>query len=286
MRKWLAWLIAAYILHTRPHPGRGFLGKIGWWLHPHPFVVETPDGLKRVILLNDVPTTVDSANDRVEIHRDPYVFCAHLREGMTVMDVGANVGIYALRMSRAIGQGGKVYAFEPVPSIFALLRENIALNNATNIIPVPMALADRKGTARMSVAGRGSSLFRHLSSQFVEVPLTTLDAFCEEEEIERVDAIKIDVEGAELTVIRGADEVLRRDRPLLMVEIQRATLEAAGTSPEELFATIVGYGYAPFVIRHGKAVPVNGLVEPWRYYWRYYWGDRLDNYLFLPREQV
>jgi hypothetical protein len=63
-----------------------------------------------------------------------------------------------------------------------------------------------------------------------------------------------------------------------MVEIQAATLQAAGTTPEELFETIVSYGYNAFVIRHGKAIPTDKLVEPWRY-----GGGRFDNYLFIPR---
>jgi hypothetical protein len=106
-----------------------------------------------------------------------------------------------------------------------------------------------------------------------------LDDFVEREKIERVDAIKIDVEGAELRVIRGADKTIRRDKPILMVEIQAATLQAAGTTPEELFETIVSYGYNAFVIRHGKAIPTDKVVEPWRYSH----DTRYDNYLFIPR---
>jgi FkbM family methyltransferase len=182
---------------------------------------------------------------------------------MTVMDVGANWGLYSLLISRAVGPSGKVYAFEPVPEIFARLKEHIALNNATNVIPVPIALSDEKGTAKMSVKGGGSSLFRRVSDEFVEVQVERLDDFVEREKIERVDAIKIDVEGAELKVIRGADK----------------TLQAAGTTPEELFETIVSYGYNAFVIRHGKAIPTDKLVKPWRYPH----DNRYDNYLFIPR---
>ncbi len=283
MRKLLVRLIAAYIYHTPPHPGRGILGKIAWRLDPHPFVAETPDGIKVKVRLNDVNSITAWARGSKgtcwEEHHDRHVFCSFLREGMTVMDVGANIGVYALLAARTVGPTGKVYAFEPVPEIFTQLQEHIALNNATNIIPVPIALADKKGTAKMSVAGGMSSLFRHETSRFIEVPLERLDDFVAEQGIERVDAIKIDVEGAELAVIKGADKTLRQHKPLLMVEIQEATLKAAGTTPQELFDTIVGYGYDAFVVRHGKAAPVNGLVEPWRYPG----GYRFDNYLFLPK---
>ena len=278
MRRFLAQLAVAYIKATPPHPGRGILGKIAWRIYPQTIMVKNRDDFFVKVRLCDLEDiTLMSATH--EVHNDRHVFVSLLREGMTVMDVGANLGLYSLLISRAVGPSGKVYAFEPVPEIFARLKEHIALNNATNIVPVPIALSDEKGTVKMSVAGSRSSFFRHLSGKFVEVQVERLDDFVEREGIEKVDAIKIDVEGAELRVIRGADKTIRRDKPILMVEIQAATLQAAGTTPEELFKTIVGYGYNAFVIRHGKAIPTDKIVEPWRYPY----GFRFDNYLFIPR---
>jgi len=279
MRRFLAQLAAAYIKATPLRPGHGILGKIAWWIYPQTIVVKQEDGFLVKVKLCDAGEISFLRPQDWEPHNDRHVFVSHLREGMTVMDVGANLGLYSLLISRAVGPSGKVYAFEPVPEIFARLKEHIALNNATNVIPVPIALSDEKGTVKMSVAGCGSSFFRHLSGEFVEVQVERLDDFVEREGIEKVDAIKIDVEGAELRVIRGADKTIRRDKPILMVEIQAATLQAAGTTPEELFKTIVGYGYNAFVIRHGKAIPTDKIVEPWRYPY----GFRFDNYLFIPR---
>jgi len=279
MRRLLAQLIAAYVKATPPHTGRGVLCKIAWRIYPQPLVVRSCDGFFIKVRLCD-PEDLCYLRPQVdwEPNNDRYVFVSHLRDGMTVMDIGANVGFYSLLISRAVGPSGKVYAFEPIPEIFARLKEHIALNNATNVIPVPIALSDEKGKAKMSVKGGGSSFFRHLSDEFVEVQVERLDDFVEREGIERVDAIKIDVEGAELKVIRGADKTIRRDKPILMVEIQAATLQAAGTTPEELFETIVGYGYNAFVIRHGKLIPTDKAVEPCCYPS----GARCDNYLFIP----
>jgi len=250
LRLYLASLIEFYIFHPPQHIGHKILHKIALWIH-------------RV---------------RWEPNNDCHVFVSHLREGMTVMDVGANLGLYSLLISRAVGPSGKVYAFEPVPEIFARLKEHIALNNATNVIPVPIALSDEKGIMKMSVKGGESSLFRRVSDEFVEVQVERLDDFVEREGIKRVDAVKIDAEGAELKVIRGADKTIRCNKPILMVEIHPATLQAAGTTPEELFETIVSYGYDAFVIRHGKAIPTDKVIEPWRYPY----GFRFDNYLFIP----
>jgi len=280
MRQLFAQLAAAYIKATPPHPGRGILGKIAWWIYPQPLLVKSDDGFFIKVRLCDVNDLTLWRSRDWEPHNDRHVFVSHLREGMTVMDVGANWGLYSLLISRAVGPSGKVYAFEPVPEIFARLKEHIALNNATNVIPVPIALSDEKGIMKMSVKGGESSLFRRVSDEFVEVQVERLDDFVEREGIERVDAIKIDVEGAELKVIRGADKTIRRNKPILMVEVFPVTLQAAGTTPEELFETIVSYGYNAFVIRHGKTIPTDKVVEPWRYYRGL---PHYDNYLFIPR---
>jgi glycosyltransferase involved in cell wall biosynthesis len=100
------------------------------------------------------------------------------------------------------------------------------------VIPVPIALSDEKGVAKMSVRGGGSSFFRHLSNEFVEVQVERLDDFVEREKIERVDAIKIDVEGAELRVIRGAEVIAEAmeaiwDDGALRTELRRRSLERA-----------------------------------------------------------
>jgi len=279
MRKFLAHLIAVYIRSGPTHRGRRILGKIAWWIYPQPLVIRNDDGFLLKIWLCD-PGDISYLHRPVwDIHNDRHVFASHLREGMTVMDVGANLGLYTLVISRAVGPSGKVYAFEPVPEIFARLQEHIAMNNATNVIPLQLALSDRKGTAKMFVKGGVSSLFVHVSDKIVEVQVERLDDFVEREGIERVDAIKIDVEGAELMVIRGADRIIRRDKPILMVEFHPATLQEAGTTPEELFTTIINYGYDAFLMRHNKAMLTDKVVEPWRHYL----GNRYDNYLFIPR---
>jgi FkbM family methyltransferase len=277
VRKLLFNLIAAYIYHTPPHPGRGILGKLAWRIYPHEFVAEISDGVKMKVRLDrseEILAWTRTFNPDDEVG----VFLSQLKEGFVVLDIGANVGLVSLLAAKKVGRIGRVYAFEPVPDIFARLQENIALNSFNNIEPVPLALSSQKGTAMISVAGGASSLFRRVSDEFVEVPTERLDDFVEREGIERVDAIKLDVEGAELHVIRGADKTIRRFKPIMMVEINPDTLKAAGTTPQELFDAIVSYGYKAHVIRKGKAVPVTQPVKPKRRGI----GIFFDDYLFLP----
>jgi len=116
MRRFLAQLAAAYIKATPLHPGRGILGKIAWWIYPKPIVVKSREGFFVKARLCD-SEDIGLMSTTHEVHNDRHVFVSHLREGMTVMDVGANWGLYSLLASRAVGPSGKVYAFEPVPEI-------------------------------------------------------------------------------------------------------------------------------------------------------------------------
>ena len=280
MRKLLFNLIAAYIYHTPPHPGRGILGKLAWRIYPHEFVAEIGNGVKIKVRLNQDDDIGAWAGD-FDPEKETSVFLPLLREGMIVLDIGANVGFFSLLIAQRVGRIGRVYAFEPVPSIFVRLKENIALNGFENIVPVPIAISSYSGKTNMTVYYGASSLFRRVSDEFVEVPTERLDDFVEREGIERVDAIKLDVEGAELHVIRGADKTIRRFKPIMMVEINPDTLKAAGTTPQELFETIVSYGYKAHVIRKGKAVPVTQPVKPKRRGI----GIFFDDYLFIPENR-
>ena len=287
IRRMLFNLICAYVRNTPPHPGRGVLMRLAGRIYPHEFIAEI-EGVK-LRLNSQRAYDLGVLCGTWEEHDEHRVLCSYLRPGMTVIDIGAHIGVYSLLMAKVVGPTGCVYAFEPVPQFYERLLANIALNEATNIKPFQIAISDESGEIEFFVSlphlfasfdEGGSSIFPYTPahSQSIKVLTETLDSFLERQGIERVDAIKIDVEGAELKVIRGADKTIRRYKPILMVEIQAATLQAAGTTPEELFETIVGYGYNAFVVCHGKAIPTDKVVEPWRYP-----GGRYDNYLFIPR---
>lgn len=278
MKELLVKLILAYFRNTPPHPGRGILVKLAWRLQPQEFIAEIAPGVKmkvRLDRLEEILALTRTFNTDDEVG----VFINHLTDGMVVMDVGANVGMITLLAAQKIGKTGRVYAFEPVPDIFARLKANIELNGFVNIVPVPIALFSARGVAKLSICHDGSSsIFRQVSTKYVEVLRETLDAFVEREGIKRVDAIKLDVEGAELHVIQGAHQTIQRFKPILMVEFSPANLQTAGTSPEELFETIVSYGYTASVIRKGKTISINRPVKPkWRGT-----GISYDDYLFLP----
>jgi FkbM family methyltransferase len=143
--------------------------------------------------------------------------------GAVAFDVGANVGAYALLLGHAVGAAGRVYAFEPSPVAFAGLREHIRLNRlADRVTAVHCAVGAEVATLPFivaSTAGEGRLAPDARLDGALQVPVTTIDAFCERERV-TPDFIKIDVEGAELDVLRGARETIGRTRGRLALFVE------------------------------------------------------------------
>jgi FkbM family methyltransferase len=180
-----------------------------------------------------------------------------LRPGMTVVDVGANHGLFSLEAAHLVGRSGVVHAFEPTPSTRALLEGNLAVNGLDRVRVFPSALGDRPGTARLRVHREMSGLNtlaggditwnrRTLRADaIVEVPITTLDAHTEAEGLGRIDFLKIDVEGFELGVVRGARGLLSSQKiGTIMLEIGDVTCGNAGVDPSALLTELESLGYA------------------------------------------
>ncbi len=141
-----------------------------------------------------------------------------VQPGMVCMDVGANIGHIALHMARRVGTIGRVYAFEPISGICALLRDNVSRNKLEDIVTVEeIALSQENGTAIMAYAdpgkenqGMGSlvNLENEVATLKQEVRTCALDSFIHERNIGRLDFIKVDIQGAELLFLEGAKETL------------------------------------------------------------------------------
>jgi FkbM family methyltransferase len=151
----------------------------------------------------------------------------HLRVGDTCLDVGGHVGYLTLLMARLVGPGGRVVAFEPIPETFAALRENVSLNHLENVRLENTAVGEQEGMislfcdAAQELSWTPSvSAHRVPGNQIKEisVPVLSLDSFLESSSL-RPKLVKIDVEGAELEVLRGARKMLLEARPVVLVEI-------------------------------------------------------------------
>jgi len=175
----------------------------------------------------------------------------HLQPGMTVVDAGANVGFYTVLFSRAVGTSGAVHAFEPDPFCASILRDRLRrLVPDENVLVEEAALGDTEGEAVLYCSHRDraeSRLHPFASAMPVEpvrVRTTTLDAYCRARGIGRIDAVKIDVEGAEVAVLRGMAEIMASRPPAwIFIEFSPEQLAGEGSTAEEFWSLLAEGGY-------------------------------------------
>ncbi len=180
-----------------------------------------------------------------------------IKAGMCVVDIGAHIGMLTLAAAKRVGPTGRVYAFEPAQESVRILRRHVEFNKWNERIEVVQAVvSDQNGRLPFYVYGASmaASLSRTnvevLNSErrtspvsMVEVPSVTLDTFCKEHKF-MPDVIKVDVEGAELLVLRGAQNLLLDISPVVLCEIHPAQMQNCGSSVLELYAFLEEVGYA------------------------------------------
>ena len=172
-----------------------------------------------------------------------------LQPGMVVLDVGANVGYYSLLAASRVGTKGKVIAFEPSPYCQRRLEETIRTNSIPQISIESVALGDQPGNLELTVEHKGlhspSFLAREGDISYM-VPVVTLDSWMKMSGTGHVDLVKIDVEGFEPNVIRGAAGCLRGGRvDSILCELNEIWLARNSSSCEHLDKLIRSFGFAP-----------------------------------------
>lgn len=216
----LAYLTVYYLIYIVFRWGDRHLRALNWLkasgLSDIRVDVETPDGLR---LSMDLHTAFDPLFSIVGEAMYDEVRAFEPSEGDTVLDVGANVGVYATHAAVRVGSDGAVVAVEPHPGNFKLLRENVGRNKLDQVRLVEAAVDEREGEGELFVHDRAinHSLVRK-TGRAVPVKLRTLDGIAEEQGLERVDLIKIDTEGNVPEVLRGAKSILKRHKPRVMFE--------------------------------------------------------------------
>jgi len=202
----------------------------------------------------------------MEVERAERMFyLSYLREGMTAFDVGANYGELTTLFSRFVGVSGHVHAFEPSPAAFEVVQTLAKVNARQNIILNQLAISDAEGSLTLHVyadqhAGLTGAAVRSIEtvapSHSVDVPATTLTAYCRANAIETIDLLKIDVEGFEYKALLGARELFRERRVRCCVFEYGATTHDAGASAEQLEAFFAGVSYrVRNLIEGAKAFP-------------------------------
>lgn len=189
---------------------------------------------------------------------ESYIFNALVKPEMIVVDAGANFGQYTLLAATSVGALGHVHCFEPYPGNMDSLLLNVQRNGLSDRCSTNCcALWSRDGSLSLSPpapehlrtyktnngAYRVSENLPGPSSSSSEVGCITLDSYVERESIEKIDFIKIDVEGAELDVLSGARNTLMQWKPLILMEVNETALAWHGRTSSELFTLMTSLGY-------------------------------------------
>jgi len=186
-----------------------------------------------------------------------------LRPGMTFVDVGVNKGDFSILGSTLVGQSGKVLCFEPEPENCYWIRRSIELNGYTNISLFELALSDVNGDAQLYL-GRKSGWHTLIPCQagcdagIIMVRRRTLDDFLEDICQDRVDMIKIDVEGAELQVLRGAARTLSRNKEIVLLIDVHPRL---GVAAKEVCDFLNEDGFTIYQMRKPFDLPVDSFTD-------------------------
>ena len=207
-----------------------------------------------------------------------------LQPGMTVLDIGAYYGLYSLLASFKVGRLGRVIAFEPSPHQRTRLGLHLRMNGLRNVRIESLALGSGEGPQTLFSASGGSAGFSGLRRPDVKdvvhpisVQVTTLDAYLQQNRINSVDFIKIDVEGGELDVFRGAQNLLQQPlRPVILCELEDIRTQLWGHRASDTSAFVEAFGFRWFSPHSdGRLSPSSGKSEP---------GVR--NLIAVPKERM
>lgn len=168
------------------------------------------------------------------------------RPGMTILDIGANIGAHTLSFAKLTGSGGRVVAFEPTNFAFAKLQRNLSLNSFTNVEPVKIALSDAPAPEQevnFRASWRTDGTRKEGPST---VAFERLDDWAAKHALSHVDLIKIDVDGNEFPLLAGGRELIARSKPLMLMEVVGPHFDDPNRNPFALLREL-GYRFWPLL---------------------------------------
>ncbi len=170
-----------------------------------------------------------------------------VEEGEVVIDVGAQVGLISVLLGKTVGTSGRIFAFEPNPYNFEILHLALVDNHLNNLTCIQRAVGKQDGSAEFAqiIPAGFMRIDGGRAREGVELPVTALDTFARENNIERISMIKIDIDGPDMDVLLGARQLIEREHPLISIEMSKYWADFGYTS-HDLFAFLGQFDYAVY----------------------------------------
>lgn len=202
---------------------------------------------------------------------------SQIRDGHVIVDIGANLGYYSIQFAEKAGLNGSVYSFEPLSYQMNYLKQNVALNRLTNITLEKKIVSDTGEEKKIYFSNEknsGLSSVNTPTNTFENIPCIRLDDYCRQNDIERIDLVKVDVEGHEYNVVKGMQGLLTSNQiGALFIEVNDENLRESGSSRDELVGFLADRGYKAYKIS-GTGLSV-------------YRGNQEENLVyFSPRKNI
>jgi len=214
---------------------------------------------------------------------------ALLSEDGVLVDLGANVGLYTLEGAERVGPRGRVIAIEAAPMHAELLRANVALSSFEQVSIVQVAVGDHEGTAHLSLPHAGNLGMYTIgdveeSDESMDVPLRRLDDVLNQLEVDRIDVVKCDIEGAELGALSSGARHIERAHPAFLIDINDLALRRCGADPRSLRRFFDDLGYRGWLIGRTGLMPLPDPSQHACDECLFIHPDRADHLEILARE--
>lgn len=254
---------------------REITGSLRYWrlkfINPNGYYLRYVQGSKMYLKIDDPGVSRDLIIRGMREREETRMIQKTLRPGMTVIDIGANIGYYTLMEARAVTKTGRVYAIEPEPHNFELLHRNVKLNNYQHVDMFQIGISDETGLAKLYVSEYSNlhnllcPLFAKNEDSAIDIKVYRLDDFVLEHRIipSNIDLIRMDIEGYEVKALEGMDEILREaERLNLFIEFHPMYIEnISDYSLESTMAKLDSLGYK---IRYATVTAKNGYSIKFR----------------------
>lgn len=195
-----------------------------------------------------------------------------IKEGDIVLDIGANIGYYTLIFAKIVGENGKIFAFEPDPTNFLLLKKNVEINGYKNVILIEKAVFNKTEKARLYLSDNTAidhriynPIYKNENRKSINVEAICIDNYFENY-AGKIDFIKMDIQGAEASAFQGMSNLLKKNDAIkIITEFFPNGLKAAGTSSEEYLKLLTDSDFKLYDINEQEkkmqSVDVNELLK-------------------------